>query len=304
MHLEQHSGGELRVAHPLLDGEHRELDDVRGAALDRRVQCHPLGVLTALAVVGGEVGEVAAASEDGLGIPGGAGRLHALLEVVAHPAEPFEVTVAQSRRLGPGDPELAGQPEGREAVGQAVADRLRLRAHRRIHRIGAHPEHPGSDEVVQILAGVERLDQALILGEVRHDAHLDLRVVGGQQGLEAVPGDEDVADPLPFGGAHGDVLEVRLGGGQPPGRGSGLLEGGVHAGAAVHHFVQTHQIAGQLAHLAEAQQPGEEAMAGGVRVQGLGEVGQRFGVGRVARGDLPRGRQRERLEQHHLQLLG
>ena len=51
-----------------LDVEHRDLDEVGGRALDRGVERHPLGHLAALAVVAGQVGQVAAAPHDGLGV--------------------------------------------------------------------------------------------------------------------------------------------------------------------------------------------------------------------------------------------
>ena len=37
---------------------------------------------------------------------------------------------------------------------------------------------------MQVFALVERLDEPLVTGEVRHDAHLDLRVVGREKRLE------------------------------------------------------------------------------------------------------------------------
>ena len=51
------------VAESPFDREHRHLHDVRSRPLDRRVERHPLGHLTALPVVAGEVGKVATASQ-------------------------------------------------------------------------------------------------------------------------------------------------------------------------------------------------------------------------------------------------
>ena len=56
-----------------LDVEHRDLDQVGRRALDRRVERHPLGHLAALPVVAGEVGQVAAPAQDGLGEAGACG---------------------------------------------------------------------------------------------------------------------------------------------------------------------------------------------------------------------------------------
>ena len=56
----------------------------------------------------------------------------------------------------------------------------------------------------------ERLHQARVAGEVRHDPELDLRVIGGDQ---YVPGrrDERLADAPAFGRPDRDVLQVRVG---------------------------------------------------------------------------------------------
>ena len=91
----------------------------------------------------------------------------------------------------------------------------------------ADAEDLGGDRGVQVLAGGERLDQALVLGEVGHHAQLDLAVVGGHQRLEALADDEAAADRPALVGADRDVLQVRVGRGQPAGRGHRLVEGGV-----------------------------------------------------------------------------
>jgi hypothetical protein len=82
---------------------------------------------------------------------------------------------------------------------------------------------------VQVLAGREGLLEPGVVGQVGHDPHLDLAVVGGHQALEARPGDEALADLAALLGADRDVLQVRVVAGQPPGRGDHLLEGRVDA---------------------------------------------------------------------------
>ena len=71
-----------------------------------------------------------------------------------------------------------------------------------------------------------------VLGEVRHDAHLDLRVVGGEQRLEALARDERRADLAALLGADRDVLQVRVVRGDAAGAGAGLVVGGVDAPVA------------------------------------------------------------------------
>ena len=75
-----------------VDLEHRDLDDVGGGPLDRCVEGHPLGHLAALAVVAGQVGEVAAPAEDRLGVAGAPGLVDDPAEVVADAAEPSRST--------------------------------------------------------------------------------------------------------------------------------------------------------------------------------------------------------------------
>ena len=112
-----------------VDVEHRDLDQVGGRALDRRVERHPLGHLAALPVVAGQVGQVAAPAQDRLGVAGAAGLVDDAGEVVADPAERLEVLVHQPPRLGRARSELLAEPERRQAVGEAVVHRLDLGPH-------------------------------------------------------------------------------------------------------------------------------------------------------------------------------
>ena len=74
----------------------------------------------------------------------------------------------------------------------------------------------------------ERLDQRRVLREVRHHAQLDLRVVGAhQQGARGR--DEGPPDGAALRRAEGDVLQVGVARGEPPGGRHRLVEGGVHA---------------------------------------------------------------------------
>ncbi len=66
-----------------------------------------------------------------------------------------------------------------------------------------------------------------VLGEVGHEAELDLGVVGGEEGVVLVGGDEGFADEATAFGADGDVLQVRLGRAEASGGYDALLEGGV-----------------------------------------------------------------------------
>src|SRR5205823_11165957 len=81
---------------------------------------------------------------------------------------------------------------------------------------------------VDVLPAFERVAQRRLAGDVREDAQLDLRVVGGEQFVTRL-GDERGADLTPQLGADRDRLEVRVRGREPAGGGDGLVEGRVQA---------------------------------------------------------------------------
>lgn len=138
---------------------------------------------------------------------------------------------------------------------------------------------------MQVLAGGEGLDEALVLGEVGHDAQLDLAVVGGHEGLVALADDEAVPDGPALVGAHRHVLQVRVGGRETSGGGDRLAEGGVDAAVGGDGLDQAFDGGAEPGLLAVAEhdhgqvvlglayQPGERV---GVRgVPGLGLLGLR-----------------------------
>ena len=144
-----------------MDADHRDLDDVGGTPLDRRVECHPLGGPSALPPPV-EVGQVAAAAVDRGGVLVATSRVDDVVEVVANPAEAGEVGLHLLLRLVAADAELGGQPEGRQPAGQTVRHGLDAVTHLGGDLVDRHAEGTGSDEVVQVLTGVERFDQAVV----------------------------------------------------------------------------------------------------------------------------------------------
>ena len=93
---------------------------------------------------------------------------------------------------------------------------------------GGHAEDLARGEGVDVFAAAEGVDEQRVLGEVREQAQLDLRVVGGEQHV-AGRGDEGGADLAAELGADGDVLQVRVGRREAAGGGAGLVESGVEA---------------------------------------------------------------------------
>src|SRR5699024_3477917 len=89
--LQQHPRGEAGAREGPGHFDHRHLDDVRRGPLDGGVQRRSLRHFPALAVIGGEVGQVAAPAQEGFGVPGRPGLVDDLLQVVTHPTEAGEV---------------------------------------------------------------------------------------------------------------------------------------------------------------------------------------------------------------------
>ena len=154
------------------------------------------------------------------------------------------------------------------------------------------------DEAVQVFSRPERLDEPRVFGEVRHDAHLDLRVVGGEEGLEPLAGEERRPHLAADGGLDGDVLQVRVVRRDAARGGAGLLVGGVHAAVGADGGLQRLDDLADLGGVAMLQQQLEERM----RVLLL-QVGEGLGVGGVP-GLVRTGlRHAEFGEQHLLELL-
>ena len=299
MDLHEHPGAQLLRGEVIVDVEQRDLHDVGSAALDGSVQRRALGILAQHPVRAGEVGERPPAAEDGGGVAVDLGLLDRGAQVVPHRAEPVEVLHHQLLRLGLLDAQLLGQAERRQTVDEAVRHRLHLRAHRGAHILRLHAEHARTDEPVQVFTRVERLDQAGVLGQVRHDAHLDLRVVGGQERLVAVADLERGSDAAALLRAHRDVLQVRVGAREAPGLASGLHIRRADAPVRGDRRVERLDDLAQLGGFAVLQQQIQER----VRVRVL-QIGEHGGIRRVAGLRLAGLGQLQLFEEHLLQLLG
>src|SRR3981081_4182759 len=98
-----------------------------------------------------------------------------------------------------------------------------------------------------------------IAREVSEQAEFDLRVVGGEQHMSGL-GDEGGADAASEFGAGGNVLQIRIRGGETAGRGAGLAEGCVQAsGGWIDENGKSIYISGlELGQLAVVEQNGRE----------------------------------------------
>ena len=83
-----------------------------------------------------------------------------------------------------------------------------------------------------------------ILRQVRQDARLDLAIVGAEQGM-AWRRNEGFADAQAIVALHRNILQIRLGGGEPSGRRDGLIERRMEPlGLRIHQLGQRIHIGG------------------------------------------------------------
>ncbi len=222
-----------------------------------------------------------------------------LVHVAGHAGIAREIPVDIELGGVAADAEVARQPERAHAVDEAEVDDLGVAAlfGRDLQR--RHTEDFGRGGAVHVLALAEGAQQAFVLGQVGHDAQLDLRVVG-RDDHAARRRDERFADAPPFFRAHRDVLQVRVGRGQPARDGGRLPVGGVDpAGLRIDHLRQLVGIGGlELGQAAEIeQQLGQRVV--------LGQLLQHLFVGRRrTAGGLLDDRQLELREEDLADLLG
>src|SRR5262249_6992244 len=81
--------------------------------------------------------------------------------------------------------------------------------------------------IVNVVAAPKGFDQRLVAGQMRQNAKLDLRVVGGNQKMAWIC-DERAADFPSELGPNGNVLEVGIAAAQSASRRHGLVETRVH----------------------------------------------------------------------------
>ena len=151
---------------------------------------------------------------------------------------------------------------------------------------------------MQVFAFLVGLDEARVSGEMRHDTHLNLRVVRSHEFIKAIAHDEGRTNLTAGFGAHGDVLQVGFGGRQTAGRGHGLVKRGVNAAVRLHGFDEALQGGLHLLVLAVCQ----EVIQEGMRVL-CRELFNLLGRGGIARLRLFGLGQLESLKEHGLQLL-
>ena len=150
---------------------------------------------------------------------------------------------------------------------------------------------------MDVLPGAEALEHGLVLRHVGQEAQLDLGVVRVHQNV-ARGGHEHIPELGPQLGADGDILQVWLGGAEPPGRRDGVLKAGVDAAVGGDDLIQAVYIGGlELGQLAVFQNGLDDGVLAPELFQHL-RVGGVAGFGLLHRG------QAQLLKEDAPQLLG
>ena len=119
----------------------------------------------------------------------------------------LEITVDVLLGRGVVDAQVLGQTVAAHAVNQAEVDHLGIAALLARDLVGGDTKNLGSRRSVHVQTFVESAQQGGVLAQVRHDAQLDLAVVGAGDHM-AWRRDERLAHTTALCGFHGDVLQI------------------------------------------------------------------------------------------------
>src|SRR5881628_1845390 len=181
MDLEDQAGLQPARLQGARDPDHRDLDQIRGRSLERRVRRSPLAEGPDVEVPIFELGYVAPSSEQGLDVPLRPSLGDGPIEPGAYAREAREILLDEPLRVVLRDAELARQGERTLAVDRREVDRLGAGPHLGRNLILLHAENDRRSLPVDVPAPSECLDERRVRGEVREQPQLDLGVVGREQ---------------------------------------------------------------------------------------------------------------------------
>ena len=297
MDLEHDRALEPFILERFVEVDDCDLEDVRSEALDPSVHRLTFAGLPDLPIVRREFGDLPTPPEKGLGVAPFTGQLDRVLHVLLHGRERSEVTLEDFGCLGHRDVEALRKPVSLHAVGEAVRHHLRFRPFLDMDILGSDVEHGCGRCRVNVVAGLERPDQARILRKVSDASQLDLVVVGDQE-LVPLPSDKGRSENSPPLGADGNVVQVRLIRREAAGSGHGLLERGADPVSLADLGEQTLAVGRpQLLDFAVLEEVLDDRMLSA-------HLFERLGVGRIAGFRLLLWGEPEFVEQHFAQLLG
>ena len=228
MDLQDHAGFEFALGELVVEGDHGQLDEVGGSALQGRVDGGALGKAALVGIAALDVGDGADAAEERTHTAGFARGFESLFDKRFDARVALEVAVDVGLSFAHRNAELRSQAEGRNAVDNAEVDGLGAVAGLLVHSGGGHTEDFAGGEGVNVFVVLIGAHEERIAAEVGEQAQFDLGVVGGEQ-LRSWSGDEGGANLAAQFGADGNVLQVGIDGGEASGGHSRCVEGGVDA---------------------------------------------------------------------------
>ena len=128
MHLKNHPRTESKQFELVEDTNHGNLNHVGGCALDGHVDSVALGKVASRSIAGIDVGQIAAAPEEGLGVAMLTGKGNVGVDVVFDVGVLGKVFFNQLRGLFAGNAELLAETKGADAVDDAEIDGLGVAA--------------------------------------------------------------------------------------------------------------------------------------------------------------------------------
>ena len=206
-----------------MTGDHRNLDDVGGAALHDGVHGQTLAEAAGLVVRRAQLGDRPAAAEERRHVAQLLRRRDRARDELVHMREAGQIRVDVDLRLLARDAELLREPERADPVDDAEVHGLGTVSLVAGERLGRLAQDFGRRDPVDVLAAREGILERGLLGEVGQDPELHLRVVGREQGV-ALAGDKRASDLASERRPDGDVLEVGADRREPAGGRRGLAE--------------------------------------------------------------------------------
>ena len=207
VHLENHFRTEVFFLKPLVDTNHRHLDDIGGRTLNRRVDGVALGKAPHSGITAVDVGQVAATVEERLHIAFLPCCLLCLFHIFPYLREGFEIAIDEFTRLGTVDFQPFCQSEDGDAIDDAEIGPFGLPALVASHLVDTHLINIGSRCRVNVVALYKRIDHVFVATEVSHYPEFYLTVVGREEEATRF-GNERLAYLLAIFATHGNVLEV------------------------------------------------------------------------------------------------
>ena len=141
MHLQQHLGAQALIVQPFLHPDHGQLHDVGGRALYGHVDGHSLGAAPDVEVGAVDVGQVTAASQQGLDVLVRPGLDLHFFQIIVDAWVFLEVGLDERCPFLPAEARLLGYAMGRQAIDHAEVQHLGDTALFRVHLVQRDVEH-------------------------------------------------------------------------------------------------------------------------------------------------------------------